>query len=49
MNATTAVLRHERWLLAAALAVLVALAWAWVWDGAGMGMPAAEMTMFEPT
>ena len=44
MNATTAVLRHERWLLAAALAVLVALAWAWVWDGAGMGMPAAEMT-----
>lgn len=44
MSAAIAVLRHERWLLAAALSVLVALSWLYLWDGAGMGMPALEMT-----
>ena len=39
-----ALLRRERTILAAGLAVLIALAWLYVWWGAGMGMSALDMT-----
>jgi predicted metal-binding membrane protein len=39
-----AILRRERRVLAAGLAVLVALAWLYIWRGAGMGMSALDMT-----
>jgi predicted metal-binding membrane protein len=38
------VLRRERAVIAAGLAVLAALAWTWVWKGAGIGMSALDMT-----
>ncbi len=44
MIAIEAVLRRERAVLAAGLAVLVALAWVYIWRGAGMGMSALDMT-----
>ena len=37
-------LRRERLLIGAALAVLIALAWVYVYSGAGTGMPARTMT-----
>ncbi|HYL90262.1 MAG TPA: DUF2182 domain-containing protein [Burkholderiales bacterium] len=44
MIALEAVLRRERALVAAGLAMLVALAWLYLWQGAGMGMSALDMT-----
>jgi predicted metal-binding membrane protein len=38
------VLRHERGVTGAGLAVLTLLAWWYVWTGAGTGMPATAMT-----
>ena len=38
------VLRHERLLIAVALAALTVLAWVYVYAGAGSGMPASTMT-----
>ncbi len=38
------VLRRERVVVAAGLAVLTLLAWAYLWQGAGMGMSALDMT-----
>jgi predicted metal-binding membrane protein len=37
-------LRHDRWIVLAALGVVVVLAWALLLAGAGMGVSAAEMT-----
>lgn len=44
MIALTGILRRERALIGAQLAVLVALAWLYIWHGAGSGMSALEMT-----
>ena len=44
MSRVEQVLRHERGVTAAGLAVLTVLAWWYVWTGAGTGMPAADMT-----
>lgn len=44
MTAVAGILRRERALIAAQLAVLFALAWLYLWHGAGMGMSALEMT-----
>ena len=44
MSRVEQVLRHERGVTAAGLAVLTVLAWWYVWTGAGIGMPAADMT-----
>jgi predicted metal-binding membrane protein len=38
------ILRRERVIVAAGLAVMVLLAWAYIWQGAGMGMSAVDMT-----
>ena len=40
---TERILRHDRWVVAAGLAVLTILAWAYIMAGAGMGMPAWHM------
>jgi predicted metal-binding membrane protein len=39
-----ALLRHDRWVLAAALIAIIVLAWSWLLAGAGMEMSAVEMT-----
>jgi len=39
-----AILRRDRAVISAGLALLVALAWIYVWEGAGMGMSALDMT-----
>ena len=39
-----AVLRRDRWVLAAGLVVVLALAWGWLLAGAGMQMSALDMT-----
>jgi predicted metal-binding membrane protein len=44
MKAIEAILRHDRWIVIAALAAITGLAWSYVWDGAGMGMSALDMT-----
>ncbi len=38
------VLRHDRWVLGAGLAIVIVMAWAWLFAGAGMGMSGVEMT-----
>jgi predicted metal-binding membrane protein len=43
--AVDSLLRHERTLTTACLAVVVLLAWAYIWHGAGMGMTARDMTV----
>jgi predicted metal-binding membrane protein len=48
MTAIEAVLRRQRSLTIAALAVLTLLAWAWLFAGAGMGMAAQAWLPFEP-
>ena len=40
---TESVLRRDRLIVAAGLAVLTALSWAYIMAGAGMGMPAWHM------
>jgi predicted metal-binding membrane protein len=42
--AVDSLLRRERALTGACLAVLVLLAWGYIWHGAGMGMTASDMT-----
>ena len=44
MSAVEALLRRERAVVGAGLALLAALAWLYLWRGAGMGMAAADMT-----
>jgi len=44
VNAVEALLRRERTVVVAGLAVLALLAWIYIWRGAGMGMSALEMT-----
>jgi predicted metal-binding membrane protein len=44
LSSVEGVLRRERTVIAAGLALLTALAWTWVWRGAGMGMSALDMT-----
>ena len=44
MNPVEALLRHERWVVVAALAAITGLAWAFVWEGAGLGKSALDMT-----
>ena len=44
MTGIEGVLRRERVVTAAGLAVMVVLAWMYIWCGAGMGMPALDMT-----
>ena len=44
MTGIEGVLRRERVVTAAGLAVMVVLAWIYIWRGAGMGMPALDMT-----
>ena len=39
-----ALLRRERTLIVAGIAILTILAWSYVWQGAGMGMSALDMT-----
>ena len=39
-----ALLRHERPVIACAIAAVVALSWVYIWQGAGMGMTALDMT-----
>ena len=46
MTALEGVLRRERGVIAAGLAMLAALAWVYVYQGAGMGMSALDMTDF---
>jgi predicted metal-binding membrane protein len=38
------VLRYDRWLLSAGLALVIIVAWSWLFVGAGMGMSGVEMT-----
>lgn len=45
MSVLEALLRRERAVVAAGLALLMALAWIYIWRGAGMGMTALDMTM----
>ena len=45
-SALEQLLRRERWVIVAGLALLVVLAWTWVLDGAGSGMSAWAMTEF---
>jgi len=44
MSTVETLLRRERAVTAAGLAVLILLAWLYVWRGAGMGMSALDMT-----
>ncbi|OGA59946.1 MAG: metal-binding protein [Betaproteobacteria bacterium RIFCSPLOWO2_12_FULL_65_14] len=44
MTGVEKVVRRERAVTGAGLAVMVLLAWAYVWQGAGMGMSALDMT-----
>ena len=44
MTAVAGILRRERAVIAAQLAVLFGLAWLYLWHGAGMGMSALAMT-----
>jgi len=43
-SALDRLIRHDRWLVAAALVLVSLLAWTWLLSGAGMGMDAFEMT-----
>ena len=44
MTLLEAILRRERAVVAAALALLLGLCWFYLWQGAGMGMSALAMT-----
>lgn len=46
MSAWEALLKRERAITAAGLALLTLLAWGYIWRGAGMGMSALDMTTF---